>query len=50
MNIDKYLEEMTSIQSEFLKFIENDENDKESFYHLCLILEEKKKYEVTSTI
>lgn len=42
MSIEKYLEEMRSIQSKFLEFLEDDENAKEKFRSLNLILEDIK--------
>ena len=42
MNIEKYLDEIKSIQSGFLEFIENDENVETNFQNLFLLLEDKK--------
>ena len=42
MDIEKYLDKMRSIQSNFLEFIENDENVEEEFQNLILILKDKK--------
>ncbi|KAK8888352.1 hypothetical protein M9Y10_039420 [Tritrichomonas musculus] len=42
MNIDKYLDDMRSLQSEFLKFIDDDENFEEKFQNLLLLFEDKK--------
>ena len=42
MNVEEYLDDIKSIQSEFLEFIEEDENDEEKFYNLSRILEDKK--------
>ena len=42
MNIEEYFDKIKSIQSEFLEFIENDENVEGNFQNLFLILEDKK--------
>ena len=42
MNIEEYLDDMSSIQSEFLEFIDDDENTEEKFQNLYLIIDKKK--------
>ena len=42
MSIEKCLDELRSIQAEFLEFIEDDENDEEKFRNLCLVLDNTK--------
>ena len=42
MDIEKYLEDMKSIQVKFLEFIENNDNDDEEFQNLYSILKDKR--------